>query len=195
MPPTSWGAIVLAGARSERLGGIDKAMIELSGITLLDRVLAATASADHVVVVGPQRTVAASVRWCEEDPPGGGPVPALAAGLAVAPPSGIVVLLASDLPFIGEGVEALVAALDSAADVAVLVDADGRANYLASAWRRNQLEAALTRIGDPTGQSMRRLLNGMTVAEVRDTGGWGEDCDTWEALDRARERGVPDSDE
>ncbi|MGN6722626.1 MAG: molybdenum cofactor guanylyltransferase [Marmoricola sp.] len=177
--------IVLAGRSSARLGGADKAMVDLDGITLLDRVLSATDA--EAVVVGPERPTSRPVLWCEEEPVGGGPVAAFAAGLAVAPPSEMVLLLGSDLPFIGGAVAPL---LSTSADVAVLVDADGRANYLASAWRRHVVEAALARVGDPTGLPMRRLVDGLTVEEVRDTGGWGFDCDTWDAVEEARERGA-----
>jgi hypothetical protein len=100
-----------------------------------------------------------------------------------------VLLLASDLPFIGGAIASL---SEPTADVAILVDPDGRPNYLASVWRRDIAESALQRIGDPTGLSMRRLLDDLTVAKVRDTGGWGFDCDTWDAVEQARQRGARD---
>lgn len=178
-------AIVLAGRSSERLGGADKAMVELDGTTLLDRVLNATAA--DTVVVGPERPTSRPVSWCEESPVGGGPVAAFAAGLAVAPASDRVLLLASDLPFIEGAISPL---LVTSADVAVLVDVDGRPNYLASVWRRAVAEDQLRRLGDPAGVPMRRLLDGLTIEEVRDTDGWGFDCDTWETVEQARERGA-----
>jgi molybdopterin-guanine dinucleotide biosynthesis protein A len=163
-------------------------MVELDGVTLLDRVLNALDS--DVVVVGPQRSTSRPVIWCEEDPVGGGPVAAFAAGLAAAASSDKALLLGSDLPFIAGAVMPL---LSLSADVAVLVDQDGRANYLASAWRRSVVEARLEELGDPNGLSMRRLLEGLSVEEVRDTGGWGFDCDTWESLDLARERAATET--
>ena len=190
MPALSYVAIVLAGRGSERLGGADKAMVELDGTTLLDRALQGAGGATEVVVVGPPRPTSSPVVWAEEQPAGGGPVAALAAGLASAQPTDAVLLLASDLPFIAEGVPSLVAALTPGTDVAILVDDDGRANYLAALWRRSSVEARLTGLGDLAGLPMRRMLEGMAVAEVRDTDGWGFDCDTWEALDLARQRGA-----
>lgn len=183
-------AIVLAGRGSERLGGADKAMVEFEGGTLLDRVLDATIDAHQVVVVGPPRPTSRAVTWCEEQPIGGGPVAAFAAGLSAADSSDAVLLLACDLPFIANGIPSLLAALSSGTDAALLVDDTGRANYLASAWRRSSAEAQLRRLGDPVGLAMRRLLYDLTIAEVRDTDGWGFDCDTWEALDLARRRGA-----
>lgn len=183
-------AIVLAGRSSERLGGVDKAMVVLDGITLLDRVVSAVDC--DTVVVGPPRPTSHPVTWCEEDPVGGGPAAAFAAGLTLASPSEKVLLLGSDLPFVGGAISPL---LSSTADVAVLIDGDGRANYLASAWRRSAAEARLRELGDPNGLSMRQLVDGLTLEEVRDTGGWGFDCDTWEAIEQARERGATETHE
>ena len=184
----SYAAIVLAGGRSERLGGLDKAMVEFAGSTLLDRVLDAVSDAQQITVVGPIRPVASRVTWAQEQPPGDGPVAAFGAGLEVTPSVGTVVLLATDLPFIGDAVPALLDALTPDTEVAVLKDADGRVNYLASAWRQDVIDAQLARIGDPAGLPMRRLFSDLTVAEVADAGGWGFDCDTPEALDIARRR-------
>lgn len=190
MPRTPYAAIVLAGRSSARLGGADKAMVEFEGSTLLDRVLDAATDAEQIVAVGPPRPTGHPVTWCEERPVGGGPVAAVAAGLSAAAATEVVLLLASDLPFIEGAIGPLLDALTPGADVAVLVDDTGRANYLASAWRRGAVETRLADLGDPAGLPMRRLLEGLTVVEVRDTGGWGFDCDTWEALDLARHRGA-----
>ena len=52
--PGRVGAVVLAGGTAARHGGADKASIELDGVTLLERALAATMTAVEVVVVGDQ---------------------------------------------------------------------------------------------------------------------------------------------
>jgi hypothetical protein len=91
-PPEPFDAVVLAGGASRRMGQ-DKTTLYVGGLTLLDRVLASVAGAGRVVVVGPQRPVAREVVvgpqrpvarevvWALEEPPGAGPVAALAAGL------------------------------------------------------------------------------------------------------------------
>lgn len=189
-PP--YDAVVLAGARSERLGGADKPMVDVGGAPMLERVLAGLLDAGHVTVVGPSRTLSAplarAIAWCEEDPPGGGPVAALAAGLTTDGTAPVVVVLAADLPFVTEGLPALREALDGGPDVAVLVDRSGRVNYLAAAWRRPVLERAVGDGSEPAGRSMRSLLAGVDVVEVPDDRGWGTDCDTWESIEQARER-------
>jgi molybdenum cofactor guanylyltransferase len=82
-------AVLLAGGQGSRLGGRHKPGIALAGRTLLDRALDAVADADRIVVVGPATPTAGPpdprVRWTLEHPRGGGPVAALAAGLAHEP--------------------------------------------------------------------------------------------------------------
>jgi molybdenum cofactor guanylyltransferase len=77
---------------------MDKPAIEVGGHSLLSRAVAAVADADEIVVVGPQRPLDREVRWTREDPPGTGPLAALAAGLAALGPAEEVAVLAADLP-------------------------------------------------------------------------------------------------
>ncbi|MFE3016873.1 DUF6457 domain-containing protein [Streptomyces sp. NPDC059256] len=77
----AFDAIVLAGGRAQRLGGVDKPGLSVGGRTLLDRVLAACRGARRTVVVGGRRGTERPVVWAQENPPGGGPVAALDAGL------------------------------------------------------------------------------------------------------------------
>ncbi|MFN2518463.1 MAG: molybdenum cofactor guanylyltransferase [Jatrophihabitantaceae bacterium] len=184
-------AIVLSGGSAARLGGTDKPGLRVGGLSLLDRVLAAVADAARIVVVGPARTVTRPVLWCREDPQGGGPVAALAAGVPHVR-ADAVLTLAADLPSIGPAVPALLAALASRrSDCAALIDGDGRPNYLAAAWHRAALVGALSSVGQTAGASMRNLVSSATMIDVPDCGGWGLDCDTWSDLAAARSRFAP----
>jgi len=93
-------AIVLCGGRSRRFGE-DKTQAALHGRPVLDWLLDSLPGGWDVICVGHERpTTRAGVRWTREDPAGGGPVAALAAGLAlVSAPT--VVLLGGDMPFGG----------------------------------------------------------------------------------------------
>jgi molybdopterin-guanine dinucleotide biosynthesis protein A len=171
----AYDAVVLAGGEARRLGGTDKPALPVGGRVLLDRVLTACAGAGTTVVVGPRRPTARPVRWTREDPPGGGPLPALAAGLAAleggsAPGAvgrgEVVVVLAADLPFLtASTVGSLVAALGPAGpggsggpggpgrsgpggpvDAVVLVDAGGREQPLAAGYRVAPLRRELALI-------------------------------------------------
>jgi molybdopterin-guanine dinucleotide biosynthesis protein A len=181
-----YDAIVLAGGTASRLGGLAKPQLKVAGRSLLDRAVAAVPDAERVVVVGPEQAVGGSVVFCREDPPGGGPVAAIAAGL-VYTDADVVVVLASDLPWVRPAVPLLIAALP-ASGASLLVDASGRVNYLAAAWRRHSLCAALAALGDPGGASARALVSATDLAYVPDREGWGRDCDTWEDLAEARSR-------
>lgn len=76
-----YDAVILAGGRGSRLGGIDKAQLMLAGSPLIERPLAAAAGAGRVVVVGPDALARPGLLLAREDPPGGGPAAGTAAGL------------------------------------------------------------------------------------------------------------------
>lgn len=192
-----YDAVVLAGGGARRLGGVDKPGVAVGGRTLLDRVLGACEGAARTVVVGPRRATARRVLWARERPAGGGPVPALAAGLdALAGGEGapVVVVLAADLPFLTSGtVGALTAALPEGYDGALLVDRAGRDQPLAAAYRAEALrrEVALLRSehGSLTGLPLRLLTGELALCRIPDpTGDAGFDCDTWEDVAVARAR-------
>ncbi|GLI27187.1 hypothetical protein ARHIZOSPH14_14290 [Agromyces rhizosphaerae] len=111
----AYDAIVLAGGRGSRLGGVAKPLLVRNDRTLLAGVLDAVADAAHIVVVGPP-SLAAHVgahALVREDPPLGGPVPAIAAGLDALPAGAArIVLLAGDLVDPAAAVAALVAVAD-----------------------------------------------------------------------------------
>ncbi len=182
--PSSWSAIVLAGGRGRRMGGANKPQLQVGGVRLLDVALAAVVGATPVVVVGGTDVPSGALSVVEQ-PRYGGPVAALAAGLAVVSTE-IVVVLAADLPFVTpEAVHALREAV--IADGAVAVDDTGRWQSLLAAYRTCALRAALPEIVD--GARLRDVLDRLALVPVPLTGSpppW-QDCDTAEDLDRARE--------
>ncbi|MBS1848404.1 MAG: NTP transferase domain-containing protein, partial [Actinobacteria bacterium] len=112
-------AIVLAGGRGSRLGGMSKADLVVGGRRLLDGVLDALRECAPCVVVGPlDTTVSAGVLLTREDPPFSGPAAAVAAGWSVLasfdPQPGWVVLLSCDLPGAADVVGPLIAAASGA---------------------------------------------------------------------------------
>lgn len=241
-------AIVLAGGAGRRLAGAVKPEVRVGGVALVDRALGAVAGAGRVVLVAPPELARAGVLRTLEDPPLGGPVAGIRAGLtalaAPAPPTPpaptpaaptppvpappapatpavpaaaerftepvverhaapgaasrattaslnargageVVVVLACDVPRAGTVVAALVAAASApGADGARLVDGDGRAQHLVAAYRRTALEAALVRLGDARGASVRALVADLALADVPDPGGAADDADTWDDVRR-----------
>ena len=50
-PADGWDAVVLAGGTARRMGGLDKTMLDVGGVALLDRVLGALGGGPATVVV------------------------------------------------------------------------------------------------------------------------------------------------
>lgn len=176
-------AIILAGGGSKRLGA-DKPEQRIGEWRLLDIALAAVGGADPVVVVGPPRDVPAEVVVVREDPPGGGPVAAIAAGFAALPPGAAdVAVLAADLPWIVPAVVAALVTARSDAPVALAVDDTGRPQYLTAIWDSAALAAALAT--DP-----RRVRDLIPADAVLAAVGDVTDVDTPDQLAAARARAV-----
>ncbi|MCO1616920.1 NTP transferase domain-containing protein [Micromonospora sp. CPM1] len=98
---TGYAAILLAGGAARRMGGVDKPARAVGGRPMLHRVLDAVADADQRIVVGSSGPLPRGVRTAREEPPGGGPVAATAAGLAwLDPGTTTVAVLAADLPLL-----------------------------------------------------------------------------------------------
>lgn len=181
------GAVVLSGGAAVRLDGADKGSVEVGGRTLLDRVLDALIDVADIVVVGPEVRTERPVTFRREQPPGGGPVAGLAAGLTgfIRLPS-VVVAVAVDLPFLTPGtIGRLVdAATRQGVDGARLLDPDGRHQHLCAAYGGPRLSAACAT--DVHGMSMGALLRGMVLADVPAEGEEARDVDTWEDLRAVR---------
>lgn len=177
--------MVLAGGAASRLGGADKPAVEIGGVSLLDRVLAALPTGCRVVVVGPPRPVARPVTWTREDPPGGGPAAGLAAGLPLTS-APYVAVLACDLPFLRPATVAALAAAAAGRDGALLVDAGGRDQPLCGVYSRAALAGGLA--VEPAPVSIRGLLAGLDLGRLTDTAGASVDCDTPADVDLARIR-------
>ncbi|MFH0243409.1 NTP transferase domain-containing protein [Streptomyces sp. HK10] len=198
-----YDAVVIAGGAARRLGGTDKPALTVGGRTLLDRVLDACADAARTVVVGPRRPTARPVDWTREDPPGGGPLAALDAGLRRTG-SETVLVLSADLPFLTPAtVRALLDGVDglhggdtgpgvSAGPDGAIVD-DGRAQPLLGAYRAESLRRELALIaaehGRPANLPLRLLTDELVLRRIAPAGpGEARDCDTWEELASARSR-------
>lgn len=173
---------------------MDKPALRVGGRTLLDRVLAACADAGGTVVVGPRRPTVRAVRWTREEPPGGGPLAAIAAGLRHTS-AATTLVLSADLPFLRAGtVRALLAgAARGGPDVegALLTDADGRDQPLVAAYRteplRRELALIATEHGSLTGLPLRLLTAELALRRIPHPDA-SFDCDTWEDVAIARAR-------
>ncbi|RYJ06908.1 MAG: molybdenum cofactor guanylyltransferase [Actinomycetales bacterium] len=160
-PGPPFDAIILAGGRGSRLGGVDKASLVHGGATLLQHTVDAVAGARRIVVVG-DRPPVEGLLHAVEDPVGSGPASAVGAGLsALGEPADLVAVLACDVP----EVAAAFALVRAAGGPAIAVDAEGREQYLLAVYPGAELLARTRR--DLQGGSMRRLVDGIALRQVR----------------------------
>ena len=200
---------MLVGGRARRFDGAAKPLLELGGSTPWQRTLAALGERGvaPVVAVGTAwDTDVTAPRggggtvpmiWVREDPPYGGPVAAIAAGLPLLAEVEWALLLAGDLVHPADVVRTLCDAVradvgenavDDARDPvdAIVFRADGRAQWLAGAYRVAAVRAALAAIVEPSGAAARELLGGLPTRWIPDEDGITADIDTPADLERAR---------
>ncbi|TSD97298.1 molybdenum cofactor biosynthesis protein [Skermania sp. ID1734] len=179
-------AIVLAGGRASRMGGVDKPNVVVGGRTMLRAALDAVGGCERVVVVGPHRAeLDAKYLQTQEVPAGAGPVSAILAASKVLGSDGPehVVVLAADLPFLDSAAldQLFTHCQDHCLDAVFAVDDAGRPQYLVGVWRRKALFDRIDGLESAENQPMRVLVPEATDT-VPITG--TADCDT--AADVAR---------
>jgi molybdopterin-guanine dinucleotide biosynthesis protein A len=135
---------ILAGGRGSRLGGVDKAAVELAGRPLLEHVLASLGPlASQVLVVANDDRLAGDDRLSliRDPEPHAGVLPALLAALDAAT-SPLMALVACDMPFVSRPVfERLIA---EAADFDVVIPyVDGFEQPMHAVYRVEVCRAAI----------------------------------------------------
>ena len=179
---------MLTGGGSTRLGQ-DKASVRLAGRRLIDRVLDQIPADVEIVIVGPDPRAERPVHVTREDPPGGGPVAAISAGLPFVRTE-VVAVIAADMPWAVPSVVSLAEAMGP--EQARVPMAGGHLQGLAAVYRT----AALRAVDLEAGSSMRGLLRRLQVHPVALPGELFADIDTPAALAAARRRlGIMDPDE
>ena len=164
--------IILAGGQGTRMGGVDKASVQLNGRRLVDHLLDQL-DGHEVIVVSPHPLP--GIATASEDPPFGGPVAGIAAGITELDlHSEFTAILAVDAPHSARMLPALQAAIGSS-DVAVTVAADGWIQPLCAVWRTPSLIRALTSLGEVRDRPVKALLR--QVAAVVEVPGDGTETD------------------
>lgn len=184
--PGTHDLLVLSGGRGSRLGGLDKAGLDVAGVPLLERVLAAAPGARRVVVVGPHRaTTRRGVEWTREDPPDGGPVAGVIAGLERLgrPAVPWVLVVAVDQPEAASALAPILVGLDQVPDEIDAVchqDADGFPQWLLAAYRSTAVRAALAPLGSGHGVPVRRAVSTLRFQHPDGGTEYIGDIDTWD---------------
>jgi molybdenum cofactor guanylyltransferase len=168
--------LVLAGGQSRRFGS-DKLAAPLAGSTVLEHLLGTLPATWPVVVVGERRTTAREVAWAHEDPPGGGPLAGIEAGMRLVGTT-LVAVVAGDMPYAVSGLLVLTATLSSAGPetlAAVAVDDEGHANPLLAVYRAEAVRGVLPR---PAHGRPAKTLLALPHIEVPVAGVTSRDVDT-----------------
>ena len=199
-PRADVAAIVVGGGGGERLGGVSKPDLTLGGVRLIDRVCGAlleVCGAGCVAVVPPIVRVPDGVRRTLEDPPNGGPLAGIDAGLRALSVGGdiLVVVVSVDAPGVGAFLPALLEpALGEGSDGRIAVGGDPEPfdQYLMGVYRagalRCVLDEAVDSLGSVRGVGVRRVLRALEVERVSVGADVCRDIDTpedaawWEAF-------------
>lgn len=184
------GAILLAGGRATRMGGIDKPLVEVRGRALLQWAVDAVRGCEPIVIVGPESSVSGAVPvWVREEPPFSGPAAAIVAALD-AMDAEWTFTLACDLPFAEDAVAVLAASIDllpADTDGVCLADASGRPQWLTGLYRTAPLRRAASLLPDRGRDApVRALLDELAIAVVAAPTA-ARDVDTWEDVRQIEE--------
>ncbi len=106
--PADTSALILAGGRATRLGGVDKRELVVEGRTIFARQCEVLAPRVAEILVSSPREVA-GYRTVADAVPGAGPLAGIAAGLAAATTPWLLVV-AGDMPYLGGALIELVLA-------------------------------------------------------------------------------------
>lgn len=165
---TEVGALILAGGKGTRLGGVNKADLEVGGRTTLERVLDALRQLElsEMVLVSNEDVVASApgARVILDPEPHAGVLPALLAGLE-ALASELAITAACDMPFLSPSVYRLLLAQAEDHDV-VIPEVDGQLEPMCAVYRRVTCSAAVRRALAEGDRRMTSFLDRVKVRRV-----------------------------
>lgn len=162
--------IILAGGKGSRLGGADKARLEIGGISTLDRVRGALSELvrETILVVNEDRPVDASaVRFLRDPRPHGGVLPALHAALEAANEP-ICLLVACDMPFICTALLSWLLRQAEGQDVVIPL-VGGQLQPMHAVYRRDTCRAAIETALSRGDRRMISFLDGLHVRRIEET--------------------------
>lgn len=158
---TRIAAVILAGGRGERLGGINKALIEIGGRRLVDRAMGAVQGCDPLLLAvgGADFDLAGPIHVPDLASDYAGPLAGVAAAVArlLADPPDLLLSLAVDTPFFPA--DFLERALPRIAGHSVVLAAFAGQDYPTNAlWRFDSIRLLPAGLADSTApHSLKRL--------------------------------------
>lgn len=162
----SFSAMILTGGSSSRFGS-DKSQAKLGANSLIENLLITLPPEIDIVIVGPElENSARRVRYTQEHPLGGGPVAAIEAGLKLID-SEFVAIIATDMPFASQVLAVLRESFPETEDATIPLDQAGIRQPLCALYRCDALARAITELGSTQGQSVRNLIQILSIKELR----------------------------
>lgn len=166
----SVSGVVLAGGKGSRLGGVNKALLEIGGLSNLERVRQALAPLCRelvLIVNDPALAKTEAFRVEFDAQPHAGVLPALGQGLEAAD-SELALVVACDMPFLSPPLLAELIRQAEGVDV-VIPMLEGRPEPMHAVYRR---EACLAAIREALAAGERRMisfLDRLRVSTVEET--------------------------
>jgi molybdopterin-guanine dinucleotide biosynthesis protein A len=165
--PEQVGGLILAGGRGSRLGGVNKALLQVGERSNIERVLAALGPlCTEVVAVANDRALAgrADLRLLLDQEPHAGVLPALAQGLG-ALPTDLVVAVACDMPFLSRALLAELIERCAGQDV-VMPIVDDRPEPMHAVYRRTACLLAIQAALEAGERRMISFLDRVRVVRI-----------------------------
>jgi len=161
----SLSVIILTGGTSKRFGS-DKSEAMIGGRALIDHLICEIPTELPIIVVGPPRdTYSADIQVVQESPALGGPVAAIAAGVALVQTE-LVAIFATDMPFGPLLIPQLLVALLPESGAVLPIDSAEFDQPLSALYRVNSLREALSTFQSVNGESMRNLVAALQVVRI-----------------------------
>jgi molybdopterin-guanine dinucleotide biosynthesis protein A len=162
-------ALIFGGGRATRLGGVNKALLDVGGKRIIDRILEAVGSlSDEAVLLTNDASLESwsALRTVYDSVPHQGVLPALAAGLAEA--SGEVCLaVACDMPFVSTRLFELLLEVQAQSDADVVIPrSEGYLEPMHAVYRRARVEPAIRAALARGEQRMISYFGAVQVREV-----------------------------
>jgi molybdopterin-guanine dinucleotide biosynthesis protein A len=165
-------ALIFAGGRATRLGGVNKALLEIGGTPIIGRILSAVQQlADETVLLTNDSALAsrAEFRLVFDPAPHAGVLPALAAGLAAAS-NAVCLTVACDMPFVSAALFERLLKIQADADADVVIPRTaGYLEPMHAVYRRDTVLAAIRSALERGEQRMISYFRDVHVHEVDET--------------------------
>jgi molybdopterin-guanine dinucleotide biosynthesis protein A len=162
-------ALIFGGGRATRLGGVNKALLEVAGARIIDRILAAVGPlVDETILLTNDASLEEinPLRLVYDQVPHAGVLPALAAGLATASYD-ICLAVACDMPFVSRALFESLLRTQVEADADVVIPRTAEfLEPMHAVYRRATVEPAISAALGRGEQRMTSYFRDVRVREI-----------------------------